>query len=341
MSSINTGRLDNFPRLSFACAPTPLEPMPRLGEAIGVKNLWVKRDDLTGLAAGGNKARKLEFLVADALAKGCDHLVTTGGRQSNHARMTAGAAARSGMGCSLVFGDPDPGNRAGNLLLDEILGAKLVFLGEANLSEMQAGIDREMERLRAVGRKPYAIPVGGSTPLGELGYVNAAREFAGQADGQSIDTAVLAVGSAGTAAGLLMGLKMFAPSVRLQGVSVSRSLERLGTLIADMANEIAELIEVDTRVSGADYDVSDQYVGAHYGVSSEKGLAAVRLAARTEGLLLDPVYTGKAMSGLIGLAEEGRFRNSTGVVFWHTGGLPALFAFEEDLLRASSTEVPG
>lgn len=333
MSHVNTGKLDAFPRIPFACTPTPLEMLPRLGAAIGVKNLWVKRDDLTGLAAGGNKARKLEYLVADALAKGCDHLVTTGGRQSNHARMTAAAATKCGMGCTLVFGDPDPGNRAGNLVLDEILGAELVFLGEANLKEMHQGVDREMERLRSEGKTPYAIPVGGSTALGELGYVNASREFAEQAKGQNIDTAVVAVGSAGTSAGLLLGLKMFAPEVRLQGVSVSRSLDRLGTLIADMANEIAEMIEVDTRVSPADYSVSDGYVGPRYGVASDAGLAAIRLTARTEGLLLDPVYTGKAMSGLIGLAEQGRFANSTGVVFWHTGGLPALFAFEDDLVQ--------
>lgn len=333
MSHVFTGKLDAFPRIPLACTPTPLEPLTRLGAAIGVPNLWVKRDDLTGLAAGGNKARKLEYLVADALAKGCDHLVTTGGRQSNHARMTAAAATKSGLGCTLVFGDPDPGNRAGNLILDEILGAELVFLGEANLKEMHEGVDREMERLRTAGKKPYAIPVGGSTALGELGYVTASREFAEQARGLNIDTAVVAVGSAGTSAGLLLGLKMFAPEVRLQGVSVSRSLERLGTLIADMANEIAELIAVDTRVCADDYNVSDGYVGPRYGVASEDGLAAIRLTARTEGLLLDPVYTGKAMSGLIGLAEQGRFSKSTGVVFWHTGGLPALFAFEADLMR--------
>ncbi|HEY3269371.1 MAG TPA: D-cysteine desulfhydrase family protein [Armatimonadota bacterium] len=331
-----TGRLDSFPRIPFANAPTPLEAMPRLGAAIGLPNLWVKRDDLTGLAAGGNKARKLEFLVADAVAKGCDHLVTTGGRQSNHARMTAAAANRAGLGCTLVFGDPDEGNRPGNLLLDEILGADLVFLGESNLKQMAEGVEREMERLRAKGHTPYAIPVGGSTPLGELGYITAMQEWAEQAQGKGIDTIVLAVGSAGTAAGVSMGLKMFAPECRLLGVSVSRSLARLGTLIADMANEIAELLEVPQRVAHGDVEVSDDYVGPGYGVPSEAGIEAVRLTARTEGLLLDPVYTGKAMSGLIGLARAGRFADSTGVCFWHTGGLPALFAFESDFTNKPS-----
>lgn len=332
-ANVNVGRLDAFPRIPMAYSPTPLEPMIRLGEALGIRNLWIKRDDLTGLAAGGNKARKLEYLIADALEKGCDHVVTTGGRQSNHCRMTAAAAARTGLGCSLVFGDADPGNRAGNLLLDELLGAEMVFLGESNLAEMSEGVEREMERLRARGKKPYAIPIGGSTPLGELGYVTAAREFAEQSAGLNLDTVVLAVGSAGTSAGLLLGLKMFCPGVRLVGVSVSRSLPRLGSLISDMANEIAEMLEVETRVAPDDYDITDAFVGPRYGVASAPGLEAVELTARKEGILLDPVYTGKAMAGLIGLAREKRFDGAEGVVFWHTGGLPALFAFEEDLIR--------
>jgi D-cysteine desulfhydrase family pyridoxal phosphate-dependent enzyme len=312
--------------------------MKRLGKALDVHNLWIKRDDLTGLAAGGNKARKLEFLIADALDKGCDHVLTVGGRQSNHCRMTAAAAAKAGMDCTLIIGDPDPGNRAGNLLLDEILGANLVFLGEANLQQMDAGMEREVERLRTRGKKPYEIPVGGSTPLGELGYVTAAREFAGQARDLNIDTAVVAVGSAGTAAGLVLGLKLFAPQVRLVGISVSRSVPRLGSLIADMANEIAGLLGIDTRVSPDEYDLTDSFVGPRYGVPSDSGLDAISLTARTEGILLDPVYTGKAMAGLIGLARESRFEGAEGVVFWHTGGLPALFAFEEDFAHP---RIPG
>lgn len=331
---VDIGRLDSFDRIPLAVTPTPLEPMERLGAHLDIHNLWIKRDDLTGLAAGGNKARKLEYLMAEARNQGADHVITIGGRQSNHCRMTAAAAARLGMGATLVFGDPDPGNRAGNLLLDEILGAELVFLGEANLQQMDAGLEREMERLRAAGKKPYAIPIGGSTPLGELGYVTAAREFAGQCTDQAceIDTVVLAVGSAGTAAGLALGLKMFTPRTRMVGVSVSRSVPRLNNLIADMANEIAEMIGVEERVTPDDYDLTDAFVGPRYGVPSAEALSAIRLTAQTEGILLDPVYTGKAMSGLIGLAHEGRFSGSEGVVYWHTGGMPALFAFEEDVV---------
>lgn len=336
----DAGGLDQFPRVPLAFLPTPLEPMKRLGEALGLPNLWMKRDDLTGLASGGNKARKLEFLIGDALSKGCDHIVTTGGRQSNHCRMAAAAANRNNLGCSLVIGDPDPGNRQGNLLLDEMLGAEITFIGEANLQQMADGIEAEMERLRQLGKKPYSIPVGGSTPMGELGFVNAAREFAAQSKGLNIDTVLITVGSAGTSAGLLLGLKLFCPGVRLFGISISRSLPRLGSIISDMANDLAEMMGIETRVAPEDYDITDAYVGERYGVATEAGLEAMRLTARTEGILLDPVYTGKAMSGLMALTREGRFKNSTGIVFWHTGGLPGLFAFEDEIIRFLRTSNP-
>src|SRR5207253_7655299 len=238
--------------------------------------LWIKRDDLTGLASGGNKARKLEYLIADAQDRGADHVVTIGGRQSNHCRMTAAAAARTGLGATLVFGDPDPGNRAGNLLMDELFGAELIFLGESNLQQMDEGLERTMERLRSEGKKPYAIPIGGSSALGELGYVTAAREFVDQCRtvGCEADTIVVAVGSAGTAAGLVLGLKLFAPRVRLLGVSVSRSLDRLHDFIADKANEVAELLGIPERITPDDYDLSDAFVGPRYGVPSSAGLGA-------------------------------------------------------------------
>jgi D-cysteine desulfhydrase family pyridoxal phosphate-dependent enzyme len=326
--------LEGFRRVPLAVAPTPLEPMERLGAAIGVRNLWMKRDDLTGLAAGGNKARKLEYLLADAEDQGCDHIVTTGGKQSNSCRMTVAAANRSGMGCTLVLGDEDPGDRAGNLVLDELLGADLVFLGETNVEQMMRGVDREVQRLRAEGKKPYAIPVGGSTPLGEMGYVRAAREFAAQAGDLGIDTIVVAVGSCGTAAGLALGLKMFTRNTRLVGISVSRNVSRLTVSIPDLANEVAVLLGVDTRVGPDDVELTDAFVGPRYGVPSDAGLDAMRVTARTEGILLDPIYTGKAMSGLIGLAREDAFAGSDGVCFWHTGGLPALFAFEDEIMES-------
>jgi D-cysteine desulfhydrase len=326
-------RLAAFPRLPFATIPTPLERLERLGARIGLPGLLIKRDDLTGLASGGNKARKLEYIVADAKAKGCDWLVTTRGRQSNHARMTAAAAAKSGMGCTLVLGDPDPGNRAGNLLLDELFGAEIVFLGDANLEQMAEGIAAACRRLEGQGHRPYDIPVGGSSAIGELGYVEAVREFAGQIGDTPLDTVVIAVGSCGTAGGLTLGLKLFLPHVRMVGISVSRSVERLQNHIADKANEAAELLGVPERVKPDDYYVTDAWVGPRYGVPTDEAIAAIRLMARTEGILLDPVYTGKSMAGLIGLNRDGFFKDSKGVCFWHTGGLPALFAFEAEMLR--------
>jgi D-cysteine desulfhydrase family pyridoxal phosphate-dependent enzyme len=335
---VDVGRLEEYRRVPLAVAPTPLEPLERLGEAIGVRNLWTKRDDLTGLAEGGNKARKLEYLMADAEDRGCDHIVTTGGRQSNSCRMTAAAANRSGMGCTLVLGDPDPGTRQGNLLLDDLLGAELVFIGDAHVDDMMAAVDREMERLKGEGKKPYAIPVGGSTPLGELGYVRAAREFAEQAEGLGIDTVVLAVGSCGTIAGLALGLKMFTRGIRLIGISVSRNVNNMTVNIPAMANEAADLLGVDTRVTAEDVELTDAFVGPRYGVPSDAGLEAMRLTARTEGILLDPIYTGKAMSGLIGYARDDAFAASEGVCFWHTGGLPALYAFNDEIERFLTTE---
>lgn len=337
MEKVEIGTLDDLRRVPLAVTPTPLETMERLGAAIGLERLWVKRDDLTGLAGGGNKARKLEYLMADAEDSGCDHIVTTGGKQSNSCRMTAAAANRSGMGCTLVLGDPDPGTRYGNLLLDEVLGAELVFVDAPEAPEMMAGVERETDRLRAAGKKVYPIPVGGTTPLGELGYVRAAREFAEQAEGLGIDTVVLAVGSAGTIGGLALGLKMFAPGIRLIGVSVSRSESRLKEYVAEMANEAAALIGVAARVSTDDYEITDAFVGERYGVPSPAGQEALRVTARTEGIFLDPVYTAKAMSALFAMARGGEFTGSSGVCFWHTGGVPALDAFADEVMASLPT----
>lgn len=334
MNSVDIGRLDTLRRVPLAVTPTPLETMDRLGKAIGLDHLWVKRDDLTGLAGGGNKARKLEYLMADAEDKGCDHIVTTGGKQSNSCRMTAAAANRLGMGCTLVLGDPDPGTRQGNLLLDEILGAELVFMDAPEAPEMMAGVERESERLRAAGKKVYPVPVGGTTPLGELGYVRAAREFAEQAEGSGIDTIVVAVGSAGTIAGLSLGLKMFTRGIRLIGVSVSRPESRLKNYIAEMANEAASLLGIATRVTPDDYEITDGFIGAGYAIPTPGAQEALRLTARTEGIFLDPVYTAKAMSALIANARDGSLADSNGVCFWHTGGVPAIYAFADSVLQS-------
>jgi D-cysteine desulfhydrase family pyridoxal phosphate-dependent enzyme len=323
--------LDVQPRLRLAHLPTPLEPAPRLGAALGVANLWVKRDDCTGLGMGGNKARKLEFLLAEAQSQGADVLLTTGGVQSNHARMTAAAACKLGMQSILFLTDPQPAKQQGNLLLDRIYGAEVRFLPGAGLAEGQRAMDEAAETLRAAGRCPYIIPVGGSTAVGCLGYVAAVRELADQASAQSlrIDAMVTAAGSTGTLAGRVLGRQAFMPETRLYGISVSPPAGPGRGKCARIVREAAAKLGVSDPPTADDIDLRDDWLGAGYGVPTPAGVEAIRLAATCEGLLLDPVYTGKALSGLRGLAEQGELRPEETVVFWHTGGAPALFAFNE------------
>ncbi len=320
-------RLDDFPRVPLAHLPTPLEAAPRLGAALGLPGLWVKRDDATGLAMGGNKARKLEYLLAEALAQGADVLLTTGGAQSNHARMTAAAACRLGMGCLLCLVDPEPAAWQGNLLLDRLFGAEVRFLPGLTLAQMYAAMDEAAAALRARGRTPYIIPVGGSTPLGCMGYVQAVRELAGQ--GPEPDALVVATGSTGTLSGVLLGARLFLPRTRVYGVSVSPRAEPGKRRCAAIVAEAAALLDVDCSPAPAEIPIWDDWLGPDYGIPTPEGLDAIRLAARTEGLLLDPVYTGKALAGCRGLAERGELRPEERVVFWHTGGAPALFAFDQ------------
>jgi L-cysteate sulfo-lyase len=323
--------LDAQPRLKLAHLPTPIEPAPRLGAAMGVPNLWVKRDDCTGLGMGGNKARKLEFLLAEAQLQGADVLLTTGGVQSNHARMTAAAACKLGMQCLLFLTDPQPERQQGNLLLDRIYGAEVRFLPGAGLAEGQRGMEAAAEALRAAGRRPYIIPVGGSTAVGCLGYVAAVRELAEQAAVQSlrIDAMVSAAGSTGTLAGMVLGRQAFMPDTRLYGISVSPPAGPGRGKCARIVREAAAKLGVPNPPSADEIDLRDDWLGSGYGVPTAAGLEAIRLAATLEGLLLDPVYTGKALSGLRGLAERGEVGAEETVVFWHTGGAPALFAFNE------------
>lgn len=306
------------PSTRFVHAPTPLDEAPRLSAEIGVR-LLVKRDDQTGLALGGNKARKLELLLDDALARGCDTLIATGGAQSNFARMAAAAAARCGLACHLVLSGSPPSRRTGNLVLDRLFGATIEFAGTAHWGRLE-------ERVRALaselGPRAYPMPVGGSTARGALAYVAAADELVAQL-GVAPDWVVLADGSGGTHAGLLAGLP---PSVRVLGVDVARPPVPLVEHVARLAAETAHLAG---RPAPAGAPLVVDHAGPGYGAISEECRAAVRLAARTEALLLDPVYTGKAMAGLIAAARARRLSGT--VVFWHTGGAPALFAdaFEE------------
>jgi D-cysteine desulfhydrase len=305
-------------RVSLAHLPTPVEPMCRLARRLDMNDdaLWVKRDDCTGLAGGGNKARKLEYLCADALAQGCDTLVTGGGRQSNHVRMTAAAANRLGLGC-VMAADP-PTHPTGNVVLDLVLRPEIVWAGPLDYYGTESAIQEACARLRAEGRRPYGMPVGGATAVGALGYVAAADELAGQLD--DVDLIVVADGSGGTHAGLVAGLGNHA---RVLGIDVGTRPD----LDEQVPAKAAEVAACAGRVAPTGACVIDHgRFGTGYGEPTDACREALDLAATLEGLILDPVYSGKAMAGLVAARRDGRIGRDTRTVFLHTGGMPALFA---------------
>ncbi len=315
-------------RLPLAMLPSPLEPADRLGAALAMDAgaLWVKRDDLTGLGGGGNKARKLEYLCADAVAQGADVLVTGGGPQSNHVRMTAAVANRLGLGCTVVMPGPRPAWPSGNGLLVELLGPDVVWApapeGPMDYYAIEAAIDDTFQRLAAEGRRPYRMPIGGASAVGALGYVRAAAELHGQAAGAfgRIGLVVVAAGSGGTHAGLAAGLGDHA---MVLGVDVGARPD-LDEQVPAKAAEVAALAGLPAPTGRPEVDHGR--VGGGYGSATDDGREAVLMAARTEGLVLDPVYTGKALAGLMAARRDGRVAADTRTVFVHTGGMPALFA---------------
>lgn len=327
--------LARFPRARFAHLPTPLEAAPRLGEALGGLNLFIKRDDCTGLAGGGNKTRKLEFLVGAALAAGADTLVTQGAVQSNHVRQTIAAAAKFGLACEVILEERVATNAidyqgSGNVLLDHLLGGKSRRVPAG--SDMNAALEQVAEEIRAKGGKPYVIPGGGSNTIGALGYVDCALELVRQADAQGlkIDRIVTATGSAGTHAGLVAGLALAGADIPVLGIGVRAPKETQEANVHKLAVATAEMLGHGDRVT-REMTVADcDYVGEGYGLVDEAVIEALKLAARTEGVLLDPVYSGKAMKGLIALAQQGMFKGET-VVFLHTGGAQGLFGYHSVL----------
>jgi 1-aminocyclopropane-1-carboxylate deaminase len=339
-----TAALEAVPRQPLAQLPTPLHPLPRLSAELGGPQLWIKRDDLTGLAGGGNKTRKLEYLVADALASGADTLVTVGAIQSNHTRQTAAAAARAGLGCVLLHNAwttaPGPHYRsAGNILLSDLLGAELLVdetprpLGDAG----QLGA--LVEHLRSAGRRPYLIPGGASDhPLGGLGYALAAVELSDQAGalGVRFDAIVHCTGSSGTQAGLLAGLAALGSSTRVIGISDDDETEEKAPRILRLANATLEHLQLPQRVAPADVEVvvADP---SPYGVADPATVRAIDLLARTEGLIADPVYEGKAVRGLIELVHDGRVRRGQNVLLLHMGGTPAVHGYADQLRRRPLT----
>jgi len=293
----------------------------------------MKRDDLTGLAMGGNKTRKLEFLVGAALAQGCDTLITGGAAQSNHCRQTAAAAAMCGMACHLVLGGHAPAILTGNLLLDQLFGATIHWSGDFRKGE---DIPVIAEKLRCIGSKPYVIPYGGSNPLGATGFVEAVRELDVQlaASGESITHVVFPSSSGGTHAGLLLGTHLFAPSFHLIGIGIDKGEageEPFVEHLVNLTNATAEFLGVDNTFNMTDVIIRDEYLGEGYGVVGALERNAIRLLAETEGILVDPVYTGRALGAQIDMIAHQEFLPTDTVLFWHTGGTPALFAAEQVL----------
>lgn len=321
---------NRLPRVAIAHLPTPIEPMPRLTAKLGGPQLWVKRDDQTGLATGGNKTRKLEFLLAEAKAQGADTLITCGAAQSNHARQTAAAAAKFGLGCTLVLRGEEPSQSQGNLLLDRLFETEVVWAGDQSIPER---LEEVANGLRARGRRPYVIPLGGSNPIGTAGYVAAMEEFLTQCatSGLHFDHLVFATSSGGTQAGLVLGARVLGYDGRLLGISVSSDAKTLRPSLAELATATATHLGLYFTFVPEDFTVEDGYLGGGYGVVSELEREAIRTVAHTEGLLLDPVYTGRAFGGLLDLICHGAFKPREHVLFWHTGGTAGLFA-RTDLL---------
>ncbi len=328
--------LDRFPRVALCHQPTPIESLPRLSEYLGGPNVFVKRDDCTGLATGGNKTRKLEFLVGEALQQNADTLVTQGAVQSNHVRQTAAAACRVGLACYALLerrveGAGPSYERTGNVFIDRLFGATLEF--RPGGLDMNAEAMAAAERLRDEGRRPYFIPGGGSNEVGALGYVSCAQEIIDQvaAMDTGFDWIVMATGSTGTQAGLVAGLHALGASLPVMGVSVRQPREKQIKAVHDLAARTLATIDGGSLPTSS-VIVDDGYVGPGYGVPAESTLEALDLAAKLEGLLLDPVYSGKGFAGLIGLARANFFKPTDNVLFLHTGGSAALFAYETTLL---------
>jgi D-cysteine desulfhydrase family pyridoxal phosphate-dependent enzyme len=320
-----------MPRIRIAHLPTPIEPMPRLSAHLRGPRLWVKRDDQTGLAFGGNKTRKLEFLLAEAQANGAHTLVTVGGVQSNHCRQTAALAARFNLDCILVL-NGDPGQAlSGNLLLDELFGAEIVWTDREKRGDV---LQKTFQNAWATGRRPYLVPLGASTPLGALGYAAAFEEMIEQ-NVVNPDWIVVASSSGGTQAGLVLGASQADWHGKILGISIDQSVADLQGIVSQLATDAANLVG-DHRIIRPDgVLVNADYLGGGYAVLGDAEVEAIRLFAKLEGLLLDPVYTGRAAAGMIDLVRKGFFNPQETVLFWHTGGTPALFA---DTYRAQLSQ---
>jgi L-cysteate sulfo-lyase len=337
--------LRRAPRIHFAHLPTPLEPLERLSSYLGGPKLWIKRDDCTGLATGGNKARKLEFLMGDALQKDADTIITPGAVQSNHARQTAAIAARHGLKCTLLLENrvetsEQDYKTSGNVLLDQLLEAEILYYPGG--TDMPGAMQVIADELRAAGGSPYVIPGGGSNSIGALGYADAAAELLEQADstGLEIDCIVHATGSAGTQAGLVAGLHAIERAVPVLGIGVRLPRAEQEQIVYDLACRTVTRLGVKRDLPRDSVRANCDYVGDGYGLPTDGTLEAIRLLARLEGILLDPVYSGKGMDGLIGEVAKGRFSKKDNIVFIHTGGSVALFGYRSTFSDGTEQHIP-
>ncbi len=323
----------NLPKASLGYFPTPLIELTRLSKTLGGPNIYMKRDDNTGLALGGNKTRKLEYIMGDALAKGADTVITAGAIQSNHCRQTAGAAASLGLECHLVLGGEEPEQPQGNLLLDKVYGCHIHWTGENRKGE---DIPALVAQLKAEGKKPYVIPYGGSNELGAIAFIEAYKELNAQREALKVDFShiIFASSSGATHAGLMLGNKILQTYSQIIGINIDKGeMDKVpfDEHIVSLANSTAQLIAADYQFTADDLILNSDYVGDGYGVIGELEKEAIALTAQNEGILLDPVYTGRAMGGLIDMIRTGQIKATDNVLFWHTGGAPALFAYADDL----------
>ena len=310
-----------IPRIKFAHLPTPVEPLPRLSTELAGPNLFVKRDDLTGLAFGGNKIRKLEYLLAEAQSHGARTIITAGAVQSNHCRQTAAACAHLNFDCILILSGEKPSSVTGNLLLDQLFNARIIFTSQ---QERDQTLQKTFQEAWESGKRPYLIPYGGSNTTGATAYTFAMKELLDQ--NYQPDWIIFASSSAGTQAGLVVGARLFGFKGNILGISVDETEADLKAHVASLASETADFLGEKINFLPQDIMVSADYLGGGYGVMGAPEIEAMRLFARQEGLLLDPVYTGRAAAGLIDLIRKGFFKREENVLFWHTGGTPALFS---------------
>lgn len=340
-------QLAKFPRVKLIHSPTPLEHLENLSKFLGGPEIFIKRDDCTGLAFGGNKSRKLEFLIGDALKNEADIVITAGAVQSNHCRQTAAAANRFGLDCIIVAKPSWSKEYNGNLFLDELLGADLHLIDDDNEALDQGGrlsieilIEEMMRDLISDGRKPYFIPIGGGNAIGSLGYVSMTMELISQANevGIEIGSMIAASGGGGTQTGMILGADVTRSNIKTVGIGISSKAPIIIPKLNKMCNEISK--QFDLRLSYREKDIIffDDYIGEGYAIPSEQMIEAVKLLARKEGIILDPVYSGKAFAGMIDLIQKNYFSLSKPIVFIHTGGTPALFAYS-DVFRSNLTPI--